>query len=101
MDLTPFLSIERGYIMQNFKITLENETGLHARPASMLVDLAKKFESEIKIIKDGNEHNAKSMMSVLSMGAEKGTTLEFTFDGSDAKKASSKIKKLIKNNFDE
>lgn len=87
--------------MKTFEVTLKNETGLHARPASLLVDLAKKFESSITIIKDGNEHNAKSMMSILSMGADQGTQLAFQIDGPDAVHAVDMIKDLIENKFDE
>ncbi len=53
-------------------LILANKSGLHARPASIFVQLAKKFQSEIKIRKGEKEANAKSILSVLSLGAECG-----------------------------
>lgn len=87
--------------MKNLKITLENETGLHARPASALVQASQKYDSEIKILKDDDIYNAKSMMSILSMGASMGTVLEFQIEGSDEDKAYEEIKNIIENNFGE
>lgn len=58
--------------MLEAKIVLKNQTGLHARPASILVTEAGKFKSDIYILKDGREINAKSILGVLSMGARKG-----------------------------
>lgn len=68
-------------------ITLLNDTGLHARPASMIVKEAAKYDSEIKIIKNEKEYNAKSIMSILSMGAAKGDHLIIRGIGKDAEKA--------------
>lgn len=68
------------------KATLLNETGLHARPASLFVKEASKFESDVKVMLDGKEFNAKSIMGVLSMGATKGDTLEIKAEGKDEKR---------------
>jgi len=87
--------------MKELKITLKNETGLHARPASALVKAAQKYDSEVKILKDGDLYNAKSMMSILSMGASKGTVLTFQIEGSDEEKALIDIKDMINTNFGE
>ena len=87
--------------MKNLKITLENETGLHARPASALVQASQKYDSDIKIKKDGDLYNAKSMMSILSMGASQGTVLEFIIEGSDEESAYEEIKERIGKNFGE
>lgn len=57
------------------RVTLENESGLHARPASMIVNEAGKYKSEIVFIKDEKKYNGKSIMGVLSMGAAKGDSL--------------------------
>jgi len=75
--------LKRRVKMKKLEITLENETGLHARPASALVQASQKYDSEIKIIKDNDTYNAKSMMSILSMGASMGTVLEFQIEGTD------------------
>lgn len=77
------------------EVTLKNETGLHARPASLLTECVKKFESEIMVKKDENTYNPSSMMSLLSMEAGEGTKLIFTIDGSDEKAAYDAIKDLI------
>lgn len=87
--------------MKKINITLETEGGLHARPASLLVNLVKAFDSEIMIKKDDNDslYNAKSMMSILSMGAGNGTNLEFHIVGDDEEAASIKLKELLSTEF--
>ncbi|HID39236.1 MAG TPA: HPr family phosphocarrier protein [Calditrichaeota bacterium] len=80
-------------------IKITNKHGLHARPAAHLVKVAGKFESEIKIIKDGLEVNGKSIMGVMMLAAEPGSELTFVIDGKDEKEALEAIKELIKNNF--
>ena len=82
-------------------VTLQNETGLHARPASLFVKEASRFSSNVTVIKDGKEYNAKSIMGVLSMGAGKGTTITIQAQGDDAKEAVEALVKLVKDNFNE
>lgn len=82
-----------------FKIT--NKTGLHARPAAMLVKTTGKFKSDIYISKDGYEVNGKSIMGVLTLAAESGSTLEVRIEGEDEQEAMMAIEDLIKNNFNE
>lgn len=82
-------------------VTLQNETGLHARPASLFVKEASRFESNITVIKDGKEYNAKSIMGILSMGAGKGTTITIQADGVDEKDAVETLVQLVKDNFNE
>lgn len=91
----------KGYDMKKLEVTLENETGLHARPASLLVKEASKYKSNITIELDGQEYVAKSIMSVLSMGAGKGTHLIFKAEGEDEEAAIEGIKNLIDQNFGE
>jgi phosphocarrier protein len=91
----------KGYGMKTLEVTLENETGLHARPASLLVKEASKYKSNITIELDGQEYVAKSIMSVLSMGAGKGTHLVFKAEGEDEDAAIEGIKNLIDQNFGE
>lgn len=81
--------------MKTLRVTLENDTGLHARPASLLVECVKQFESKIELKKEDNIYNPSSMMSILSMGAGKGTELIFTIDGSDEDLAFEALKELI------
>jgi len=87
--------------MKKLNIVLENETGLHARPASMLVEVAKDFDSDIKIELNEQTYVAKSMMSILSMGATKGSELTFIIGGSDEEQAYDALEKLFNSNFGE
>jgi len=86
-------------IKKVLKIT--NKTGLHARPAAMLVKTTGKFKSDIYISKDGYEVNGKSIMGVLTLAAESGSTLEVRIEGEDEQEAMEAIENLIKNNFNE
>ncbi|CAK7034499.1 HPr family phosphocarrier protein [Tissierella carlieri] len=79
------------------EIVLLNDTGLHARPASMIVKEAAKYISEIKIIKNEKEYNAKSIMSILSMGAIKGDCLVIRAIGEDEEKAVEELGDFIEN----
>ncbi|MFW6271117.1 MAG: HPr family phosphocarrier protein [Bacillota bacterium] len=81
--------------MQKEKFILQNGTGLHARPASIFVDKTKKFKSNIKIESKGKEVNAKSIMSVMSLGIDEGDEIILTIDGEDEEKAMDELTKLI------
>ncbi len=80
---------------------LENETGMHARPASELAKLASNFKSDIKLVIEGKEINAKSVLGIMSAGIKKGTQIEIVADGEDEKEAIQKIDELFKRNFGE
>ncbi|KAB3530494.1 HPr family phosphocarrier protein [Alkaliphilus pronyensis] len=77
------------------KVIIQNEIGLHARPASLVVKAATGFKSDIYFIKDKNLFNCKSIMNVLSMGALKGQELILQADGPDEEKAIDAIVRLI------
>jgi len=83
--------------MLEAKIVLKNQTGLHARPASILVTEAGKFKSDIYILKDGREINAKSILGVLSMGARKGDEITLRISGEDEEQALSRLTELLEN----
>jgi len=83
------------------EIVVINEQGLHARPCGMLSNLAMRFESEIKIIKDGYEVNAKSVMGLLTLAASKGSKIILIASGKDEKEATWEIEKLFESKFDE
>ncbi|SHJ86167.1 HPr family phosphocarrier protein [Paramaledivibacter caminithermalis] len=87
--------------MYKFETKLMNETGLHARPASLLVKEAANYKCKISIIKDGIEYNGKSIMAILSMGAVKGDKLMIITQGEDEKEAFEGLKALANNNFGE
>ncbi len=80
-------------------VKIKSETGLHARPASLFVEQAAEYESEIKVISEDSEVNAKSIMGLLSLGVEQGTEITIQADGVDAQEAVSNLEELVKNNF--
>lgn len=83
-------------------VKIKNKLGLHARPASILVKKASEFESKITIEKDGVEVNAKSIMGVMMLAAEKGSEVILTAEGEDEKRAIEELVELItKRKFDE
>lgn len=63
------------------------ETGIHARPATLLVQAAGKFQSEAKLAYNGKEVNLKSIMAVLTLGAGKGANVTITVNGEDEEAA--------------
>jgi phosphocarrier protein len=79
---------------------IKNETGLHARPASQFVQKAISFKSSIKVRKDNKEANAKSIISVLSLGAGMGSEITLVIDGIDEQEAGDSLIALL-DSFDE
>jgi len=76
-------------------VTVKNRTGLHARPASQLVMLSQKFESQLTIIGNDTEIDPKSIISVLSGGVKQGTAIEIKAEGADEEAAVNEIVALI------
>lgn len=74
---------------------------MHTRPASLLVKIASKFKSDFYIIKDGFQINGKSIIGVMSLAAECGSSVELIFDGADEKKAAEEIAKFFEDGFGE
>lgn len=83
------------------KITVKNAAGLHARPATLLVKKASKYQSDITIVKNDQEGNAKSILGVMAMASKKGDEIEIRVDGSDEKEALAAIITLFESNFGE
>lgn len=81
------------------KVTVLNKAGLHARPASELVRVASRYESDFYIHLQGYRINGKSILGVLTLAAEAGTELELEFNGSDEEEAQEAITKLFENKF--
>lgn len=82
-------------------ITIKNRAGLHTRPAAALVKLAAQFQSEFFIYKDGFEINGKSIIGVMTLAAEQGSTLQLKFEGSDEAQAAQAVVGLFERGFDE
>ena len=83
------------------RLTIINDLGLHARAATLLVQTASRFESDLYISKDGRQVNGKSIMGVLLLTAGKGTELEMEAVGPDCTELIKAIEKLVKNKFGE
>jgi phosphocarrier protein len=83
------------------KVVLENEAGLHARPASLFIQMASKYKSNIYIIKDNIRCNGKSIISVLSLGAAKGVEIAIQGDGEDERAAVMGLAQLVQSGFGE
>jgi len=77
------------------KITIQNEQGLHARPAAIFVQIANKYESDIVVRKGRQEVNGKSIMGLLTLAAEKGARLYIKANGADAKEALEELEKIL------
>ena len=87
--------------MPEITLTVEHEVGLHARPASMFVQTAAKFSSDIEVTHGENTVNAKSILAVLTLGAHKGAEIVISAEGEDAADALKALEELVLNNFGE
>ena len=83
------------------EVTINNEVGLHARPATFFIQKANEFKSGIWVEKDERRVNAKSLLGVLSLGITKGTTITLLAAGSDEKEAVAALSELVSGNFGE
>lgn len=82
--------------------TVEHEKGLHARPASVFVQTASKFDADVRVSKGGDgDADAKSSIAVISLGVESGDTIEITADGEDADEAVERLVALVDDDFEE
>ena len=76
-------------------VTIKNETGLHARPATILAKKAAQFKSDVSIQNGDKVVNAKSLIGILSLGASKGSIIKVITSGVDEELALSEVVKLI------
>lgn len=77
------------------QVKLLNRAGLHARAAALFVQEASKYKSDIKLTDGEKDANAKSILSVISFGAEEGAVFKITAEGEDAEKALDGLEKLL------
>ncbi|MDX9759038.1 MAG: HPr family phosphocarrier protein [Bacteroidota bacterium] len=82
-------------------VTIKNRSGLHTRPAATLVKTAARFDSEFYIRKDSFEINGKSIIGVMTLAAEQGSTLHLSFTGSDEAEMADAVTKLFDEGFGE
>ncbi|KOO50542.1 phosphocarrier protein HPr [Priestia koreensis] len=79
---------------KTFKVT--SESGIHARPATTLVQAASKFDSDVNLEFNGKTVNLKSIMGVMSLGIQQGATIRVTAEGSDEVEAIAAIEETMK-----
>lgn len=82
-------------------VTVKNQVGLHARPATFFIQKANEFKSSIWIEKEERKVNAKSLLGVLSLGITKGTEIKIIADGEDSEEAVEGLVELITSEFAE
>ncbi len=87
--------------MTEKEITVKNRAGIHTRPAAAIVKLSARFKSDVYIIRDGFQINAKSIIGVMTLAAEQGCKLILRTEGEDEGLASEKISELFDNGFGE
>ena len=78
-----------------------NKLGLHARAAAKLVFIANKFVSDITLVKDDKQADARSIMKILMLSASRDSIINITVEGNDEIQAMNSIEKLFQNKFDE
>ena len=82
-------------------VTVQNQVGLHARPATFFIQKANEFKSSIWVEKEERRANAKSLLGVLSLGIVKGTEITIIADGADEDAAIATLSELIDSDFSE
>ena len=83
------------------KISIRNKLGLHARAAVKFVNLSNRFVASVKIVKDGNEIDGKSILGILTLAATQGSEITLLVSGKDEEAALKALADLINNKFDE
>ncbi len=81
------------------EVVVQNQVGLHARPATFFIQKANEYKSSIWIEKDSRRVNAKSLLGVLSLGITKGLTITIVAEGADEEEAVSDLTELIASSF--
>ena len=81
------------------ELIVQNESGIHARPAALIVETAGKFKSNVFFIKDGMRANAKSIMNIMLLAAEMGAVIRVEAEGVDEEDALSAMDSLFVSRF--
>lgn len=82
--------------MKEFNYVIQDEQGIHARPAGILVKAANEFQSDIQIDKDGKKGDLKRIFGVMGLGIKKGDNIRVIIEGPDEEMAAQKIETLFK-----
>ena len=81
------------------EVVVQNQVGLHARPATFFIQKANEYKSSIWVEKDNRRVNAKSLLGVLLLGITKGLAITIIAEGTDEETAVSELAELISTNF--
>lgn len=87
--------------MVSNNVTITHAVGLHARPATLFAQMAQNYDAEITVTFNGKTVNAKSLLSLLSLGAMQGACIAINADGDDGEDAVSALSQLVADNFGE
>jgi phosphocarrier protein len=87
--------------MQEKKITIRNRLGLHARAAVKFVNLANRYSSSVRIVKNSDEVDGKSILGILTLAASQGTQVKLVVSGRDEAQAMKALCELVRNRFGE
>ena len=82
-------------------LTIKNPQGLHARPASIFVRIANKFESDVTVKKGAEKVNGKSIMGLLALAASEGSVVDIEVSGPDSEQAMKELENFLMNDKDE
>lgn len=85
--------------MKQFNYVITDESGIHARPAGLLVKEAKKYSSVITIENEGKSAEATKLLAIMGMAVRKGANVTVTVVGEDEEKACVEMEEFFKNNF--
>lgn len=86
--------------MYSKEVTIKNQVGLHARPATYFIQKANEFKEEIKVTKDEREVNGKSLLGVLSLGITRGSSITISASGENEQAAVEALVALVESNFE-
>jgi phosphocarrier protein HPr len=98
-DLQVYLRLWEVFQMKSFSYVITDNEGIHARPAGELVKLCKQFQSAITISKGEKSGKATKILAVMSLGATKGSTVDFTIEGPDEDAACEAVEAFMKENL--
>ena len=85
--------------MKTFTYTIQDEVGIHARPAGLLAKKAKEFQSAITLEKDGKSVNLTKLMAVMGMGVKHGDTVTISIEGTDEETAFAELQTFFQQNL--
>jgi len=83
------------------EVVVNNRQGFHARPANLFVQTAMRFQAQVFVVKEKERINGKSILDLLTLGAQHGTRLRLEAEGDDAAEAVVALEQLILNGFGE